>query len=338
MAIVFLASDAAEVGGVSINTFTAGEFDSNYTDRAFGPVIPTSNASDAQPIQFTVPTISSDLWLHYRLKVSSVYSAPTTTNFGIVWEFFSANGTSLAQLQARGPSTGNGWRATVFGDTTVNGVAFAGPYGATATFDIRLAVDNSNITLDVYMNGVLVSTATAANSTGLKGKPKFCAEQNTYVYNKSSGTNFPISHSEMVATDGESTIGWRVAKLAPAGNGANTAWTGDFNDLATLYDGNMISDGTVGDKESWTVNSYAGAASPASIRGLVVKYSASKGTSGPQNIEPLVRLSLTDYLKSPVSPNNVDVIYADWTVNPATSSPWSTSDLSGIQIGVRAAS
>lgn len=57
MAIVFLASDAAEVGGVSINTLTAGEFDANFTDQAFGPVIPSNNFANTQPLQFTVPTI-----------------------------------------------------------------------------------------------------------------------------------------------------------------------------------------------------------------------------------------------------------------------------------------
>ena len=97
------------------------------------------------------------------------------------------------------------------------------------------------------------------------------------------------------------------------------------------------SDATVGDKESWTLSAYAGASSPASIRGLVTKYMASKGTTGPQNIEPLVRLSSTDYLKSPVSPDNISAIYADWTVNPATSAAWATSDLTSIQVGVRSA-
>lgn len=339
MSIVFLASCAAEVAGVAIDTTTTGEFDANYTDRAFGPSIPTNNFADYQPMGFSLPTISGDLWIHFRMKVSSIYAAPGSTQTGPVWEWFSANGTSLAQVQAIGPSVsgGPGWRARVTGDTTVNGAAFAGPYGATATFDLRLQVDSSTIQLDVYQNGTLVSTASAANTSGLKGKPKFFQEQNSYVYNKSSGTSVPIAHSEMVATDGESTIGWRIARLAPAADGANTAWLGGYTDIQTPYDGNMISSDTVAQKESWTVGAYAGASSPASIRGLVTKYSASKGTSGPQNLEPLVRLSSVDYIKSPVAVNNVDAIYADWTVNPATSAAWATADLSGIQIGVRSA-
>jgi hypothetical protein len=153
---------------------------------------------------------------------------------------------------------------------------------------------------------------------------------------RSSG-NTILSFSEMVATDGESTIGWRVAALKPNGNGANTDWSGDYNDIVTAGDGTMISDATVGDKENWTLSAYAGASSPASIRGLVTKYMASKGTTGPQNIEPIVRLSSTDYFKSPVSPDNIKAIYADWTVNPATSAAWATSDLTSIQVGVRSA-
>ena len=39
MSIVFIASDASDVAGVSVNTATAGEIDANYTDRAFGPQI-----------------------------------------------------------------------------------------------------------------------------------------------------------------------------------------------------------------------------------------------------------------------------------------------------------
>ena len=337
MSIVFIASDSSDVAGVSVNTATSGDFDANYTDRAFGPQIPSNNFADQQGMGFSVGTITGDLWVHFRMKANAVYGPPSAAAFGVFMEFFSATGASVAAIEVRGATAGNGWRAAAYGDTTVTGTAFAGPYSATSTFDIQLTVNTSNIILNVYMNGVLVSSATAANSTGLKGKPKFVQEQNTNTFNKSSGTTFPIAHSELVATDSESTIGWRVAALRPTGNGANTAWLGDFNDIASIGDGAAISSATVADKESWTVNAYAGPASPSSIRGLVTKYVGSKGTSGPQNIEPLVRLSSVDYMKTPVTPDNTNPIYADWTANPATSAPWATADLTSIQIGVRAA-
>lgn len=339
MSILFLASDASEVSGIAINTFTTTEFDTQYSDRAFGPAVPTNNGADPCGFGIGIPAPTSDtIWLHYRVKANTPYSRPSSTTVGIVWQFTNAAGQVLATIACRGPAASSpGWRAEVFGDTTVTGTPFSGPYSATATFDIQLIVNTSVITLNVYMNGTLVSSATAANSTGLKGKPCYLEEMNTHTYNKSSGTTSVIAHSELVVTDNESTIGWRISALKPNANGANTAWSGDFNDLVTAGDGTAITSATVGDKESWSLSSYGGPATPSSIRGVVVKYAASKGTTGPQNIEPLARISSTDYFKSPVSPDNVNPIYADWTQNPATSAPWATSDLTSLQIGVRAA-
>jgi hypothetical protein len=339
MSILFLASDASEVAGVATNTLTSTEYDTLYSDRAFGPAVPTNNAADACGFGIGIPAPSSDtIWLHFRQKANSVYSGPSSTNVGIVWQFSNAAGQVLATIACRGTTASNpGWRAEVFGDTTVVGTSFAGPYGATATFDIQLVVNSTNIILNVYMNGTLVSSATAANSTGLKGKPRYLEELNTNTYNKSSGTTYVIAHSELVVTDNESTVGWRIATLKPNANGGNTAWSGDFNDLVTIGDGTAISSATVGDKENWGLSAYGGPSSPSSIRGVVVKLAASKGTTGPQNIEPSLRISSTDYFKSPVSPDNINPIYADWTLNPATSAAWATGDLSTTQPGVRSA-
>jgi hypothetical protein len=337
MSIVFLASDASELGGTWVNTAIGGEFDANYTDKAFGFTSASgTNVYGPFPAMFSVPALSGDLWLHYRHKMSSGASVVLTTTFGSVIEFINAAGQIVALLDSRGASTGNGWRVEARGDTTVQGSAFAAPYGSTSTFDIQVTVNSTNIIINCYNNGSLVSTATAANSTGLKGKPRIVHLAFDSTQYRSSGSTLN-SFSEMVATDGESTIGWRIGAGKPTGNGANTAWTGTYTDLSTVGDGAMISDANVGDKESWTITAYGGPATPASIRGVVVKYAASKGTTGPQNIEPLVRLSSTDYLKSPVAPDNVQPVYADWTVNPATSAPWNTTDFTGMEIGVRAA-
>lgn len=339
MSIAFLANDASEFGGVAYNLATAGEFDANYTDKAISVTVPINNGSPS-PVQFYAGTIAGDLWVHFRLKTPSVGTLPSLTSIGTLMSFKAADGTEIARIQVKGSTAtapNNGWHATAYGDTTVNGAVFTGQYGsATVTYDIQITSNSTSIIINVYSNGTLVSSATAANSSGLKGKPAFVSWPFDNSHFHSSGTTI-LSLSEVVATDGESTVGWRVAALKPNANGANTAWLGSVTDIQTVGDGLAITSGTAGQRESWTLSAYAGASSPSSIRGLVAKIRGSKGSSGPGKITPMVRFSSTNYDKTALTPDGTVPIYADWTTNPNTGVSWTTGDLATVEMGVLSA-
>jgi hypothetical protein len=83
-------------------------------------------------------------------------------------EFYSATNVLLAQIKPI--TTTNRYHAIAAGDTSVKGSSsYTAPNGQPQWIDVRVAV-GAEITIDFHVEGVLQSTATAANANG-KGKP-----------------------------------------------------------------------------------------------------------------------------------------------------------------------
>jgi hypothetical protein len=109
-----------------------------------------------------------DLWLGFRYVPPNGDSEAITEATANFLEFYDANQVRIAQVQPL--STTKRYHAIARGDTTVQGnSSYTAANGQPQWIDVRVAV-GASITVDFHVDGVLQSSATAAN-TQAKGKP-----------------------------------------------------------------------------------------------------------------------------------------------------------------------
>lgn len=128
-------------------------------------------------------------------------------------------------------------------------------------------------------------------------------------------------YSEVIVAD-ESTISWEVFCDEPTGNGANTAWTGDYQDVDELIfsDVDRISSNTANDIETFT---KARTLTGYDIIAVAVSARAKRGTTGPQNMKLALRVAGTNYFSPSraLSEGYAPYVYV-WNANPATLAAW----------------
>lgn len=327
MAVVFCGSKQHDFGTALYTTTTTTFFDSAYQTDGLG-----GNMEAANGMFVLLPAaVSGDFWLHYRLFHNRNISSGMANADGMQCSFYDSQRRLLAYVDMLDGIT----TAFANGDSLVTGTgSYTWPStgNPTLTFDVRVAVSASSIQIDYYVGGTLVSTATASNTTGGKGKPQYIAIDNDDIQGTSGGDN---GVSEVIMTDGESTIGWRLATLNPNGAGNYNAWGGDWNSIVNGGDGRFLVAAETGLRESWALSDYNGPATPASIRGVFVKLQGDKGDTGPQTYQAFLRLSGSDYDAAAQTPVAGSFNMFEWANNPATSAAWDTSVFNAMEAGVR---
>ena len=326
MSILFVGNVSADFGAAWTDSSSISVRDSAYSPTAMfyngqTDSDPGSAGSVSLPIN---PT--GDVWLHFRYRTPAANTTNSVVD-GHLITFRAANGAQLARFDILDA----GFRAEANGDTNVVGASTIPSTSTVYTYDLRLAV-GANIVLELYQNGTLISSATAAN-TGGKG---VCRQVVFDMFDYSSNANGQFQLSEVIITDeAESTIGWRLATFDPISAGFHTGWEGDFNSVVNPYDGRFIYAGAADLRESWVHSAYAGPGSPTSIRAVVAKLTGDRGGSGPQNVAPFLRIGGTDYDAPSVPLDYRFKQLGVWAQNPATSSPWTAADLAALEAGVR---
>jgi hypothetical protein len=349
MPILYVANSAAEVAGQGVamssrtqdvgfgstpvtnfNTLPGsvfGGFDPDYAQECIAIWYGQSSIEEPFRIQHAAPA-SDTYWLHFRVLAGE--GLTNSAADGVLLEWRDGSGNLIADIDMA-----DGFMIPrAIGDTTVaSATSFQWTQYSTYFVDIEIVV-GANITINAWMNGVQVGTATAAN-TGAKGKPvdTYCRFDDCSGANPGSGTF--CFFSEIIITDNENPIGWRVATMKPNAAGGNTGMAGNISDLLDPMDGVGLSSANVGDRASWTLGAYPGPASPTSIRGVVTKTRTSPGSTGPQQIRHHLRISATDYDSALLTPSPAaggEMVV--WDSNPATTSAWATADLTGLEQGV----
>lgn len=326
MSILFVGNVAADFGASWSDSDSLTVRDAAYSPTAMFYNGQTDNDPGSAGVVNLPANPTGDVWLHYRYRSPNTNISNSTVD-GHFITFRAANGAQLARFDI----LDNGIRAEANGDTNVVGASTALSPNTIFTFDLRLVV-GANITLDLYQNGSLISSATAANAGG-KG---VCRQIVFDMFDYSSNANGQFQLSEAIVTDeGESTIGWRLATFDPISAGFHTGWEGDFSSVSNPNDGRFLYAGAADLRESWIHSAYAGPSSPASIRAVVAKLAGDRGGTGPQNVAPFLRIGGADY-DAPSVP--LDYRFRQlgvWSQNPATASAWTTAELAALEAGVR---
>lgn len=329
MPILFVGSTRSEIDTIMEDTTTTTFFDSAYQSQGLvGPTEDTVNTI-LFPLQATV---TGSLWLHYRYFHNRNSASGMGNADGQQMTFWDANNVLIGTVNMLDGRT----RVEVNGDSVVNGAYWTWPaVGApTLTFDVRVQVTASDITMEYYVNGALVSSATAVNTVGAKTGVRLVMLDHNDIMG-TNGATAGIGMSEVIITQDEPTIGWRLATLRPDGAGTYGAWGGSWTHVLNPDDGLFLLAAETGLRESWSLGNYNGPATNAAVRGVFMSARADRGPTGPQTVQGFLRLSGVDYDGTPQAALRNRVLLWEWANNPATGLPWDSAVFNAMEAGIR---
>lgn len=126
----------------------------------------------------------------------------------------------------------------------------------------------------------------------------------------------------------------------PTGNGADTAWTGDYTavDETGINDADFIKAASVGDTETFTFPALPAETNARKLEALVLS-GRSRSAGSIQHIKGISRVGGTNYEEPAMYDASPTFNAQQWIipVNPATGNPWTGTEVDGAQFGVRAA-
>lgn len=310
---------AADFSGGS-DDLIVNHHDPSYTDRAVKFVNNRSGMA-SWGIGLT------DFWVHWRQIFIGTHNINAD---GYWWTILDTNGQFLARADIS-----NG--TTAYGVYDGNGGSTFASYGISPGISVQTDIDihiqvnsGGNNIITAYHDGVLHSTATEPwiDSTG-------GINMIFNVVDIGRRSEDSIYISEMMVAD-EDTRGLRTATLLPNANGGEIGWDGTFSDIIERNNGLGIKSSTIASRSSFNISAYNGPASPTVIRGVFTQSWASKGTTGPQRIDPFIRISSINYDGGSVSPDYSIPVIAEWATNPNTAADWVAADFALLEVGVEA--
>jgi hypothetical protein len=195
--------------------------------------------------------------------------------------------------------------------------------------DLKIDMSGAGIEATLYLEGSKTKSTSVFIADSLTlGKPanfmmRHTDADHTYI-------------SEVYAADFD-TRNTRPVKQDVNAVGNHVEWTGAYGDVSDDSVATEIVSNVGGEKFSANVAAYPGPATPGGVNRVVAKIRATKGSSGPTNINPLVRIASTDYSAGNIDPaTTLGVHYAEWSINPNTGVGWVSADMDTTEIGVEA--
>ncbi|NGQ93399.1 FscB [Rhodobacter sp. HX-7-19] len=329
--ILHLGHQPTDVAGISglLNTTAIG-FDANLDVNGIRFI---ASRSYAMPFSLGFAAPAGDLWLGFRyVPPNGDADLITEANASFI-EFFDANQVRVAQIQP--VASTDRYHAVARGDTTVQGnSSYTPPNGQPQWIDVRVAVAAS-ITIDFYVDGVLHSSATAANTQG-KGKPVQIVFPNVGLHGTSVTRTWYYAHFAVL--DGVSTIGRRFVRRTPNAIATFSQMAGSIDALKDEDVGTRLSSNAAGQRLSFSLTGPTGPAAVAAIAGVHVKQVAQAGTVGPQAAAGFLRMGGVNHDAAPVTVPSLAPrsVYSTWALNPADSSAWTSVTLPA-EVGILSA-
>lgn len=199
--------------------------------------------------------------------------------------------------------------------------------------DVHAVVNSATGSVDLYVDG---TPRISSGSIDLSG---ITAINRVRFHGMSAGPGVPVSVSEVIVDD-ESTIGRRVGTIYMSGNGASTAWVGDYNEIADTVnsDTNIINGVTNGDIELYTGTSVAPLPLTGyRIKALAITARARKQGVGPAQMRFKLRSAGTNYNGTTLAMDFGYLAYFhSWELNPASTAAFLSSEIAALQYGVEA--
>lgn len=322
-----------------------------YDGEDDGSYLGARQVSRYDSIGYSLAATDIDSWYEYH-NVELHASDGNTYNY---WHFgFATSDGSLGNRVA----LYNGTSYQVFvsvdptGDITLDGRDSGGTFcaaysnqghqsmmGGGAVYEIYIGagLGAGNDFAKIWVNGELVIDATGLTLTYSVGTP--CDKAYIPYY---TGTVDDIwcyaSNSPISAPIGEH----RVLSMKPIGAGNNSDFTplagnnyenvDEYNqDFDTSYNS---SDGTSGHRDDFEMSNLSDQVGiNSTVKALTVR--AMVTASASEQVRPYVEVGGTRYYGDAFSPPSTSYMYAEhiWEVNPATSNPWTVSEIDAVKAG-----
>jgi hypothetical protein len=271
-----------------------------------------------------------DLWLGFRYVPPNSDANSITRSEASFLEFYDANNVIFAQIK---PITSTSrYHAIAIGDTSVQGSSsYIAPSGQPQWIDVCVKV-GAAITIEFYVEGVLQSSATAAN-TASKGKPRQVVFANTALHGIAASRTWYYAH--VAVLDGVSTIGRRFVRRSPNAVASFNQMVGSLDALKDSDIATRVASTAAGQRLSFSLTGPTGPAAVSAIAGIPLKQIAQAGTNGPEATAGFLRMGGVNHDASPVTVPSLapQPVYSSWTLNPVDASPWSDLTLPG-EVGI----
>lgn len=193
--------------------------------------------------------------------------------------------------------------------------------------DVVVTISLTLIRVDLYINNGLAATLSFASNTNNISNPNRFNIGAAYSDDFINGQIF----SEILVADAD-TRNARLNLLRPASAGAFSEWSGPISNLVDDDNATGIYTTLPNQRQTLALSEYAAGASH--LSNVVSVTQTTRGLNSPSKLRHTVRLSGVNYDSDPI-----DIAFTpqynivDLPVNPATSLPWTSSDLSTIETG-----
>ena len=264
------------------------------------------------------------LWCHFVTHYQSD-SSNGIWGYDNDWlRIFDLDGNRVAGIY-RGGSTSNSFQTRAQSATIVASGALGVPAIRTV-WDVCVDMTGSNIVVTTYLNGGLTHTVSVAKGTRKNIKR---------VEWRPGGLRFNWTNlcmSEFILSP-TSTLGQQVATLLPNTDGGLTEMAGNVTDLGTSGDGLGLETNAPNQRHTWNPTAYGGPSKP--IAAVQVSLAAERSGGSPSVIAPFFRKAGLNYDGLNIAVGAYTKGRQVWTVNPITGLPWTVSDLTGLEIGLK---
>ena len=315
-------------GGAPAEVSTAGRFDATYADAAVdcvaaaGQIQATFVDASNNPVDVTT---GQTLYAHFEMYCKAVGPFSTSTNHACLVD---SSGNTWLALRHAGSS---GLLGLFYNSGTAGAPVWtqigSGTFSANTSlfvFDLKLTLGSPHSVEWSVGNSVVQSgTFTQASLTTLRGLRL--------------GLSASLVFSQILCTEGKSTIGAKVKYRRATGAGGNSGWSG----AATNVNEAVNSDATVdtatsaGLRQTYPMTAVTVPANYA-IASIFHFLRAKNDGAAPQNIKSSVRVSTTNYdygSNMPGIGTSFGPCVARYDTDPSTSAPWSQSGANAAEFG-----
>lgn len=270
------------------------------------------------------PSSVEDTWFHFKLYPGTI----SYDGGGLLFSGYDEENRLLFALSKTTNDFSPNINLKVYNGNTVLNINSSFPLtaGIMNNIDIKHTVNLVSISVDLYVNGGLAATLSFGTNPNSYGKPDKFRLSTGFT----SGTSVYSLFSEFFVTETDSRNG-KLHLLRPTGAGALNDWVGS---LATLVDEDPASGITTIEPNALQTTMLTPYVGPSNISNVAIITSTSRGINSPTKLKHLLRVSGVNYesVELPVDPS-LQYNITDFAINPATSLPWVSSDLSAIETG-----
>jgi hypothetical protein len=325
MAILFAGGEMEDVTtvGTVAPTTTNSTFRSTYARQALDVAGSTTFAANYARAAFSAGSLVG--------VTARVYSSAFNANNVFFWLATGGAGRLRLKVNSTSPATVtlesyNGTTATTLATSSLT-VASAG------LIRLDLLIDyQASGRVRLWVDGVLYidysgNTAAGGGTT-----------LDSVNFGPFNGAASPSRWSEIIVTDGEDPRPLSLKTLVPNGAGDTSAWTGAYTDVddVTASDTDVMSSGTAAQVTNFDCTGMPSGGSGLAVRAVKVVASALRGASGPQKMQLGVKSGSTEGWSADLTlDTGYTAVSNTWTLNPATSAAFTSSEIDSLKLAVK---